>query len=486
MLRTDEQLRMPQPHGARGLEAVRPQRASLRLAPPAPDGRARAAATARVLGAWLVCLVALNVMLVTAPPGPLVRRLLAAGVASIVFLLAFQLQRHTDYFARMSGIARLVFQVRAVTTGLTLLAAIGYFLPQLGMSPRSAAVAALSVAVVSSLWSAVTLRLLGAKPTRRVLLVGDQEPINEFVGEFRADPHPEYELVGSLQAPGSGSATTGSDLPALGSLDDLETVLAAERIDTVVLSVSRNRLAVFARLSKLEHLQVTVQELTGFSEHVFGRVPLESINAAWFMYLVHPFYRPYSRAVKRIADVVAALLIGVLSLPILPIVALAVKLTSPGPVFYSQLRVGAGGRPFRIYKFRTMVEDAERNGVAWATPEDPRITRVGGIMRNTRIDEIPQLWNVIRGTMSFVGPRPERLEFVSELERQIPYYNRRHQLKPGLTGWAQVRAGYADSVDTAADKLAYELYYLKHRSLLFDVVVFMETIRVVLSRTGAR
>jgi lipopolysaccharide/colanic/teichoic acid biosynthesis glycosyltransferase len=171
---------------------------------------------------------------------------------------------------------------------------------------------------------------------------------------------------------------------------------------------------------------VTVQELTGFSEHVFGRVPLESINAAWFMYLVHPFYRPYSRAVKRIADVVAALLIGVLSLPVLPIVALAVKLTSPGPVFYSQLRVGAGGRPFRIYKFRTMVEDAERNGVAWATPEDPRITRVGGIMRNTRIDEIPQLWNVIRGTMSFVGPRPERLEFVSELERQIPYYNRRH------------------------------------------------------------
>jgi hypothetical protein len=232
MLRADEQLRMPQPHGARGLEAVRPQRASLRLAPPAPDGRARAAATARVLGAWLVCLVALNVMLVTAPPGALVRRLLAAGLASIIFLLAFQLQRHTDYFARMSGIARLVFQVRAVTTGLTLLAAIGYFLPQLGMSPRSAAVAALSVAVVASLWSAVTLRLLGAKPTRRVLLVGDQEPINEFVGEFRADPHPEYELVGSLQAPGSGSATTGSDLPALGSLDDLETVLAAERIDT--------------------------------------------------------------------------------------------------------------------------------------------------------------------------------------------------------------------------------------------------------------
>jgi exopolysaccharide biosynthesis polyprenyl glycosylphosphotransferase len=231
---------------------------------------------------------------------------------------------------------------------------------------------------------------------------------------------------------------------------------------------------------------VTVQELTGFSEHLFGRVPLESINAAWFMHLIHPFYRPYSRAAKRIADVGAALLMGMLSLPLLPIVALAVKLTSPGPVFYSQVRVGAGGRPFRIYKFRTMVEDAERNGVAWATPGDPRITRVGGIMRNTRIDEIPQLWNVIRGTMSFVGPRPERPEFVSELERRIPYYNRRHQLKPALTGWAQVRAGYADSVDAAADKLAYKLYYLKHRSLLFDVIVFMETIRVVLSRAGAR
>lgn len=303
MLRSGEQLRMPQPHGARGVEALHLQRASLRLAPPAPDGRARAAATARVLNAWLVCVVALNMMLVTTPPGALVQRLLAAGVASIVFLLAFQLRRHTGYFARMSGIAQLVVRVRAATMGLILLAAIGYFLPQLGMSPRSVAMAALSVAVVSSLWSAVTPRLLGARPMRRVLLVGDQQPINEFVAEFRADPHPEYELVGSLQAPGSCSATTSSDLSALGSLDDLETVLAAERIDTVVLSVSCNRLVVFARLSELEHLQVTVQELTGFSEHVFGRVPLESINAAWFMHLVHPFYRPYSRAAKRIADV---------------------------------------------------------------------------------------------------------------------------------------------------------------------------------------
>jgi exopolysaccharide biosynthesis polyprenyl glycosylphosphotransferase len=281
-------------------------------------------------------------------------------------------------------------------------------------------------------------------------------------------------------------ATTATGVQVLGNLDDLETVLAAEAIDTVVVAVRRNRLQLFSRLSAYKGGDITVQELPAFSEHVFGRVPVDVINAAWFMHMIHPFYRPYSRIAKRLADLAASIVLGLVALPMVPFVIAAVRLTSPGAALYSQIRVGEQGREFRIYKFRTMRIDAEANGAQWASHNDPRITRLGAMMRSTRLDEIPQLWNVLRGHMSFVGPRPERPQFVEELEAVVPYYQRRHMVKPGLTGWAQVRLSYTDSVDGAANKLGYELYYLKHQSLFLDFVIFVETIRVVLLRFGSR
>jgi len=229
-----------------------------------------------------------------------------------------------------------------------------------------------------------------------------------------------------------------------------------------------------------------VQELPAFSEVAFGRVPIDVINAAWFMHMVHPFYQPYSRAVKRVGDILTSLFIGALALPLLPISALLVRMSGPGPILYSQVRVGERGREFRIYKFRTMRTDAEIAGAQWAQQNDPRITKTGKFMRLTRLDELPQLWNILAGHMSFVGPRPERPEFLGELERDLPYYQRRHLVKPGLTGWAQVRQGYTDSAEGSSHKLGYELYYLKHQSLFLDFVILVETIRVVLLRVGSR
>jgi exopolysaccharide biosynthesis polyprenyl glycosylphosphotransferase len=486
--------------------AAHPGRPSLRVAAPeAPDAAlsARIARSARIIFAMLAFLVAASVMVLGAS-GSGVQRGAAALVAGMVWVAAFRLGRWQVTYARPSTIARVVYRTRALVIGMLMLGAVAHFVPWLGLEPGYVALTAGILGGVGAGWSLLTTRLLGGQYVHRTLLVGDGEQVGRFMREFAADPHPAYQVVGLLTdasaeaGPLDGSTTLQqivdlfddqaidcAGVPVLGSITDLETVLAAEAIDTVVVSVRRDRLDLFARLAAWDG-RITVQELPAFSEHVFGRVPIDVINAAWFMHMIHPFYRRYSRAVKRAVDVFAAAVIGVLALPLLPLCAIAVKLTSPGPVFYSQVRIGERGRTFRIHKFRTMCTDAEAAGAQWAQQNDPRVTSAGRFMRTTRLDELPQLWNILRGQMSFVGPRPERPEFVGQLEAQLPYYQRRHLVKPGLTGWAQVRHGYAASADDAAHKLGYELYYLKHQSLFLDLLVLMETVRVVVLRVGSR
>jgi exopolysaccharide biosynthesis polyprenyl glycosylphosphotransferase len=487
--------------GARG--------ANLRLARPEAASRAtqaRLARAARMIHALLIFATAANVTVLGAGSALRGRDIVAALVCGAAFLVSFRVERRNVTFARLSNFAQTIYRLKAVARGTAVMAAIGFAVPQLGLSLGRVLTVAGALVVVAWFWGLLTRRLLGATAIHRVLVVGDGEKVGRFIGEFSGDPHPQYEIVGLLTETGRATPTdmdedvtlseivemfdqtTSTSLNGarvLGSLDDLESVLAAELIDTVVVSVRRNRLDLFSRLSAYPG-NITVQELPDFSERVFGRVPIDVINAAWFMHMIHPFYRPYSRAVKRMADVVAALFALALFAPVIPFAMLAVKLTSRGPIFYSQTRVGEHGREFRIHKFRTMRTDAEAAGPQWAQKRDPRVTKVGHLFRTTRIDEVPQLWNILCGHMSFVGPRPERPEFVSELEREVAYYQRRHLVKPGLTGWAQVRLGYADSVEGAASKLGYELYYLKHQSLFLDFVIFVETFRVVLLRFGSR
>jgi exopolysaccharide biosynthesis polyprenyl glycosylphosphotransferase len=176
----------------------------------------------------------------------------------------------------------------------------------------------------------------------------------------------------------------------------------------------------------------------------------------------------------------------VLCLPILPFLIIAVRLSSPGPIFFRQVRVGLRGKPFEVIKFRTMCHDAEKNGAQWAKKNDSRVTRVGRLMRKTRLDEIPQLWNVLKGDMGFVGPRPERPEFVDWLSSEIPFYELRHIIRPGLTGWAQVRYGYGATLEETKHKLEYDLYYVKHMSVGLDLLVIFETVKTILLRRGSQ
>jgi exopolysaccharide biosynthesis polyprenyl glycosylphosphotransferase len=482
--------------------------ASLRVASDAAIKQAvgaKAARAARVLNALLTMAISMLVLAVSAASESRTSSVVAGFIVGAVMVLAFQSGRRNITFARLSAFAQGVYRLRAVGVGAISVGALAWLVPWLELDHRRVTLAVAAITLTSTVWGWVTRRLLGAATMHRTLIIGDGERVGRFLAEFRDDPHPQYELAGMITETVSGVdqifdedatlrevvemfdrevAATG--VPMLGSLDDLETVLAAEAIDTVVVAVKRNRLDLFSRLSGWNGPPITVLELPAFSEHVFGRVPIDVINAAWFMHMVHPFFRPYSRVVKRVADIVVAATLFVFAAPLLPLVALAVKLTSRGPALYRQVRVGEHGREFHIYKFRTMRTDAEAHGAQWASKNDPRVTPIGGFLRATRIDELPQLWNILSGQMSFVGPRPERPEFVSELEHELPYYQRRHLVKPGLSGWAQVRHGYADSPEAAAHKLGYELYYLKHQSLFLDLVITIETVRVVLLRFGAR
>jgi lipopolysaccharide/colanic/teichoic acid biosynthesis glycosyltransferase len=235
------------------------------------------------------------------------------------------------------------------------------------------------------------------------------------------------------------------------------------------------------RLLDITDRRFHVVGLTSFYEYAFGCVPVSKMTPMWFMSLLHVRQRAPRRPSKRVFDVVVALL-GLLILALLfPFFALAIKCSSPGPALYRQVRVGERGRRFTMYKLRTMCAWAEaETGAVFAQASDPRCTRIGRLMRNSHLDELPQLWNVLKGEMSIVGPRPERPEHIAMLEEHVPYWSRRLMLKPGLTGWAQVQSGYADDSTSAADKLAHDFWYMRHGNLAIDVAVCLQTVRLAL------
>jgi exopolysaccharide biosynthesis polyprenyl glycosylphosphotransferase len=215
-------------------------------------------------------------------------------------------------------------------------------------------------------------------------------------------------------------------------------------------------------------------------------VDVKRIEVGWLLYSQGFTFGLLDRVLKRALDVLVSLIFLLPALPILLIVAAAIKWEDGGPVLYSQERVTRGNRVFRIFKLRTMRTDAEKAGAVWAAKADPRVTRIGGFLRKVRIDELPQLWNVLRGDMSLVGPRPERPQFVRELSEKLPLYNERHRVKAGLTGWAQINYPYGASLEDARSKLSYDLYYVKNFGILFDLLIILQTLRVVLTPSTAR
>lgn len=279
----------------------------------------------------------------------------------------------------------------------------------------------------------------------------------------------------------------------LGGSDALEEIVADHRADEIAVAVthleSTERHDLLKGLVKCKMQGVNVYPMASLYEEVTGKIPVAHISDVWFINTAisgtqNGIYNPKMKRLLDIGFSLVALLFW--GLPLLFPVCAAIKLDSRGPVFYRQRRIGANGATFEIVKFRSMRVDAEQNGAVWANKEDPRVTRVGKIIRKLRIDEIPQIWNVLKGDISFIGPRPERPEFVEILERKIPYYALRHSVKPGITGWAQVNYPYGASEEDALEKLQYDLYYIKNLSAFVDFHILLRTVRVVLSQKGAR
>ena len=253
----------------------------------------------------------------------------------------------------------------------------------------------------------------------------------------------------------------------------------------VALEDARNELPV-QELLGLRFRGITIEKVDTLFERLSGKIKLDGLRPSNFLYSDGFRMKGSQMIIRRIASMLAAAVGLLLCLPLFPFVILAIRLSSEGPIFFRQTRVGRGGELFQVVKFRTMVTDAEATGAVWASKNDPRVTRVGRFMRKTRIDEIPQLWNILRGDMDFVGPRPERPEFTPMLEQAMPFYYLRHLIRPGLTGWAQVRFGYGATMAENREKLEYDLYYIKHMSLGLDLLIMFETIKTIVRRRGAQ
>jgi exopolysaccharide biosynthesis polyprenyl glycosylphosphotransferase len=317
--------------------------------------------------------------------------------------------------------------------------------------------------------------IMGVVEKERVIFVGENDYTQDLLESVKKDG--QYIFAASLN---------NTDMKALGK--EIVEMYKTKKFDVLVDFTDKllgdPKLTGKLLQYKLEGLQY--YNYLEFYETYENKLPISHLSPKWFLENTgfEIYHNNFNLKAKRLLDLLFAMLIGIFAAPVIILAAIIVKLESKGPIFFIQERIGEGNRKFNIVKFRSMTTDAEKDGPQWASKNDNRVTKFGKIMRATRIDELPQLWNVLRGEMSFVGPRPEREFFIQQLEKEIPYYNLRHTVKPGLTGWAQVMYPYGASVEDAYRKLQYDLYYIKHHSIPFDVKVLLKTVTIVIFGKG--
>lgn len=323
---------------------------------------------------------------------------------------------------------------------------------------------------------------------RDVLIIGAGRSGTALAHLLEAKFSP-YRVVGFLDDdPAKQGRVIGSP-KVLGPVSRLKEITSEMGVNTAILAITHDRsLELISRILDARLHGMAIFDMPTVYENLAKRVPVEHVYDQWLLFN-DGFYlasKEYMQKIKRLADLVISVLLLLSTFPIAVLFALAIRLDSPGPIFFKQERIGKDSKVFLLWKFRSMGQDAEQNGAVWAERVDPRVTRVGKWVRLLRIDEIPQVYNVLRGEMSLIGPRPERPEFVQELQKQIPYYDIRHLVRPGITGWAQINYRYGASVEDALRKLEYDLYYIKNMSLFLDLKIALRTIGVVLFGQGAR
>jgi sugar transferase (PEP-CTERM system associated) len=412
-----------------------------------------------------------------------------AAMATFFCLATFYLFDLYDFIVMHDRRELVLRLVQALGLAWIALAIAFYAYPGL-MLGRSISLIALPLALGLMVGWRVSIHWFFGHPEigERILIVGSGKLAVEVAREVLNRPDAGYRIIGFV---GTDSELLGKSLinpRVIGLTEQLNSIVKKEGIDRIIVAMGERRGQLPTdRLLQLSLAgEVSIEEGAAFYERITGRVSLDMLRPSWLIFSGRGRQARLPAFSRTAVHWLVALLGFILSLPIMAVTAILIKLESRGPVFYKQERVGRNGRTFVLTKFRSMRVDAEKSGPVWASKGDDRTTRVGRVIRKIRVDEIPQFWNILRGQMSFVGPRPERPHFVSQLAEEIPYYEQRHLIEPGLTGWAQIKYPYGASIEDARQKLQYDLFYIKNYSLILDAIIMFETIKIILFGRGAQ
>lgn len=412
-----------------------------------------------------------------------------AAVAGFFCLAAFYLFDLYDFLVMHDRRELVLRLVQALGLAWIALAFSFYTFPGL-MLGRGISLIALPLALALMVSWRVSIHWFLGHPDfgERILIVGSGNLAVELAREVLHRPDAGYRIIGFV---GNDADLLGKSLinpRVIGLTEQLDEIVKRENIDRIVVAMGERRGQL--PTNKLLQLslagQVTIEEGSAFYERITGRVSLNMLRPSWLIFSSRGRRAKLTELSRIIVHWLVALIGAILSLPIVIVTAVLIKLESRGPIFYKQDRVGKNGRTFVLTKFRSMRVDAEQDGPVWASKGDARTTRVGRIIRKIRVDEIPQFWNILKGEMSFVGPRPERPHFVAQLAEEIPFYEQRHLIAPGLTGWAQIKYPYGASIEDARQKLQYDLFYIKNQSLVLDAIILFETVKIILFGRGAQ
>jgi len=352
------------------------------------------------------------------------------------------------------------------------------------LKPQTVLVILLGIfTVLFLIWRKIFYKLISSDTLRNNLaIIGVNETSLLLAEEIITKPHFGYKLKLIINPDYSEIPEKYQIVLVSKDISDLKNQLITNEINTVVtINNPKYSPEVARHLFESINLKIQYFNLTDFYEKITGKIPVTALEQNWFLENITQKNNSWFKAVKRIIDVSCSLTFGIISLIFLPILAILIRLESKGPIIYKQDRIGLNGKKLMVYKLRSMVNNAEKNKEVWAEKNDCRITRIGKFIRKTRLDEIPQFWNILIGNMSFVGPRPERPNFVTQLKQEVPFYNERHLVKPGLTGWAQINFPYGSTSADAKEKLQYDLFYIKNQSIALDISIILKTINAIFS-----